>query len=340
MPEYSPSLDNADLLSWDEAQASLGDPRILLVGNGASRALWEGFDYRSLYHRASAAVDHPLDEDDVALFHELGGRNFELVLSSLLNARRVCEVLGLEILHLRDRYRSIQRALREALVSAHIGWQQIPHQTLTALRTHYRSYKAIYTTNYDLVLYWAVMSAPARPEEFVDFFWGAEVTFDPLDTEVRFETATSVFYLHGALHLRRQSSGVTRKETAHDQDLLNALSVPFSANETPLIVTEGSSREKERAIRSSDYLAFTLDKLGSEDLPMVIFGQGLGSQDEHIARAIRGTGDRRIAVGIHASPNTADRKRRYASSLGNASLLFFDASQHPLGLSALKIEAA
>jgi hypothetical protein len=339
VPQYLPSLDNAELLDWSAVEELLGSELVLLLGNGASRVLWEGFSYQSLFAEATSTVEHPLTDEDRALFAEFGGTDFELILGVLLDARRVCQVIGLDGASVGERYESIQRSLREAVGSAHVLWHQIPPQTLIELRSCYRSYRTVYTTNYDLVLYWAVMSRLPEPTEFVDFFWGDGLSFDPWRTDVHSLSATELLYLHGAIHLRRTASGGARKETPGDAgSLLEAFSLPFTADETPLIVTEGASSEKERAIRGSDYLSFAFERLASDNRSLVVFGQALGSQDLHIARAIREGGKRPIGVSIRGSASdVAGRKRNYASRLGSVDLFFFDASSHPLGVPALRI---
>lgn len=72
---------DSQLASWDEVKGGFHGGSLLL-GNGSSRAVWEGFGYSSLYERASAGIDHPLTPEDGALFAALDTTNFESVLSA------------------------------------------------------------------------------------------------------------------------------------------------------------------------------------------------------------------------------------------------------------------
>jgi len=334
-------LDTDDLDAWPEVDAAIGTDAALLLGNGASIAVWSGFAYRSLHRAALREVEHPLDEDDVALFREFNTTDFEAVLNGLVTARRVGETLALETIHLRDRYRSIQRALRESVGRAHVTHDAIPASTLDNLRTAYRRYRSVYTTNYDLILYWAILSQPPDPAEFVDFFWGPGVTFDVWQVDVRSATATAVLYLHGAIHLRRTADGIARKETAGPAgNLLDAFSAPMSADETPLFVTEGTTQEKLRRIGSSDYLSFALDHLRDDSRNLVILGHALSGQDEHILKAVNEQPARTVAVGIHAGGGSVrSKKLAFAARLKTADVRFFDASTHPLTAPALAVSA-
>lgn len=69
MPEYFPDLDNAELADWSKVVESDLRWKGILLGNGSSRAVWDGFSYPSLYDRAcSADVANPLLAEDTALF--------------------------------------------------------------------------------------------------------------------------------------------------------------------------------------------------------------------------------------------------------------------------------
>jgi len=49
----------------------------LLLGNGASRAIWRGFAYDSLFELAQKVRNRPLGQTDQALFR-YGGENREI----------------------------------------------------------------------------------------------------------------------------------------------------------------------------------------------------------------------------------------------------------------------
>jgi len=112
-------------------------------------------------------------------------------------------------------------------------------------------FDTVYTTNYDLLVYWAVMTD--RPSDFRDFFWGPDASFDPDDVSTA-AGVTRILYLHGALHLYTLADGGTAKLTAGGRNLLSKRSARTST--VPLFVCEGHSRDKRIAIARSDYLSF------------------------------------------------------------------------------------
>lgn len=80
MPDYFPGLDNDELADWGRVVESDLRWTGILLGNGASRAVWDAFSYPSLYDRArSEHVGDPLQAQaqDEALFDEFNTRNFE-----------------------------------------------------------------------------------------------------------------------------------------------------------------------------------------------------------------------------------------------------------------------
>lgn len=96
--------------------ASLPKPeRGLLLGNGASIALWPKFRYDSLFAVAQdVAKPEHLREQDVAVFSALETKNFEAVLSALIVAGRVWGIYKKpkdDIDDLRATYRRVRTSL-------------------------------------------------------------------------------------------------------------------------------------------------------------------------------------------------------------------------------------
>jgi hypothetical protein len=79
---------DSNLASWDEIKDQFHHGGIL-IGNGASLAVWENFAYRSLYEKASSQTVHALTSDDKSLFSSLNTENFEQVLGALSTAKMV-----------------------------------------------------------------------------------------------------------------------------------------------------------------------------------------------------------------------------------------------------------
>jgi hypothetical protein len=191
----------------------------LLIGNGASRAQWEHFGYDSLYQIAcDPDRKYPLTPVDQALFSAMDDTvNFEAVLSSLLTTRMVCGTLNKEFGDVDERYDSIRRSLIEAVNSVHIPFDRIQPEQKRLLGNILAQYKYVYTTNYDLLVYWAMMETKDK-WDWKDFFWGNSNSFDVLDSHEFDDDATRVFYLHGGLHLYHDEYGNTKKKDVFDED--------------------------------------------------------------------------------------------------------------------------
>lgn len=241
------------------------------------------------------------------------------------------DVLGVDATLHRERHEHIRSALLDAVHAVHVPWDKVPDTTLDRVAEVLVDHRAIFTTSYDLLVYWSLMR---RPVDLGDFFWG--VCFDINDTELHFDRRP-LYYVHGALHLIRRRSGTTCKLTRHDRNLLaQFLADPDSE---PLFVSEGTADDKMEAIRSSEYLTFVYDRLTRVEDRLVVFGQGLGDEDAHVADAIRDP-NRQIAVGVRGQTNEEIIARigHYMKVLAGAELTFFDATTHPLGDPGLLVQ--
>jgi hypothetical protein len=312
----------------------------ILVGNGASRAVADSFAYTSLYDKAcSDDIAHPLVQNEQNLFLALGTRNFEQVLSALSTAKLVNDAFGQSITQIVESYERIRLSLVEAVHAVHVPHDQVPEETLAGIRSALLDYDFVYSTNYDLLVYWAVMQGP---DEFRDYFFSGSV-FDVGNTEI-WHKSTKVLYLHGGLHLYRTLVGQTFKRTAGPYgNLLDnfASQIPGQEGAVPLFITEGSSGDKLRSIYTSDYLSFGYTQLSRHSGPLVIFGHSLENEfDRHLTVAIRGSSSKVLGIGIYpanAGVTVAELKAKWTAKFPSFELFFFNSSTHPLGIPTLHI---
>jgi hypothetical protein len=303
---------------------------LLLLGNGASRAVSDKFAYHSLYLQA------PLSDEDRELFEALGTTNFEEVLNHLRTAELVCDQLGHASNEVSDRYSSIQEALIQVVNDHHVAWEDAQAgDCLSHIRSALREHAEVFTTSYDLLIYWAMMSGAPPGDGFGDLFWNAGHKFDPLNTDVN-NDKTIVYWLHGGLHLQRGTFGDTIKRTNQGENLLTTFA---AGSNVPLFITEGTWKKKRGAIRRSDYLEYSYRTFAGSTEALVVFGQALGGADHHLVRAITQAPGREVAYSVY--PGTrAQTNHRCAGIevlLPNASVRFFDSTTHPLGDPALKV---
>lgn len=119
----------------------------LLLGNGASRALWKPFGYFSLFEEAQrAGRKKGLAISDQALFKSLATELFEPVLSALNTTVRANAALAINSTAPLNRYYSIKEALIHAVRTLHLPWPLMPATTLATLNQALRGYRNIYTS--------------------------------------------------------------------------------------------------------------------------------------------------------------------------------------------------
>jgi hypothetical protein len=317
---------------WEEIADGKWDT--LLVGNGLSINVSPKFAYDSLYEEAERATRNgKLDHRDLAIFERFGTSNFEVVLGKLRDAIAMASVLNRKTMPYRRRFRSVQLALGGVIRSVHLTRSEVPDSSLGAIKAELKNYRAIFSTSYDLIVYWAI-GYEDEYAEFRDCFWGARADFDPADCRIR-PGKTPVYYVHGALHLIVEGSGVTRKLTRDDRTVLDQFGEPIAVDPEarPLLITEGSARDKLRAIEGNDYLAHVYDTFKSRSEPLVVFGHALGEQDRHLIDAINANPDRPVAVSMvkKGRQELRERQSEIWGKLKTNEVYFFDAATHPLG---------
>ncbi len=328
----------SSLESWEYIKQHFASSEIL-IGNGASCAVWNKFRYLSLYEKSVSNPNHSLSELDIQLFKDWGADgNFEKVLSNLLIAKRTNEIIGQsndsEVQTvIRERYTNIRNALIDAVSEVHISSQDIRQNlnVLNSIREELKNYSCVYSTNYDLLIYWAIMT---EPNSFKDYFW-RENTFDIMDTEIR-GNPTRVLYLHGALHLYREI-GRTKKLVNTGTKILEQFRDLWDIenNVTPLFIAEGNSKEKLESIYRSDYLSFAYSQFQIHKKSLVIFGHSLGDSDQHLVNAIKAANITNIAISM-MQPDE-ERMVRLRKNFPSSNLFFFNAQSHPLGNPSLKV---
>ncbi|WLQ16404.1 DUF4917 family protein [Hahella aquimaris] len=324
-----------NLVDWDELSEL--EWRNLLLGNGFSINIWRRFGYGTLFELARREdINHPLNAQSLALFEHIGSTNFEEVLRVLYHAKIVDQQLGnpqeVEITAL---YESVNNALGSAVNFAHIPRELAD---VSEINTGLRHYNNVFTTNYDLIPYWAIMESDTW--RFKDYFWGEEGSFDSSNTSAPADR-TKLHYLHGAIHLVELPNGKTKKLVANR---LNSLSELFNLDhpeQFPLFITEGSSKGKLSRIKRNDYLRFCYENLARSENGLVIIGHSLDKNyDQHIIDAILESYSSKVAIGIWPHQENEDivaLKSRLTVEFKGKELYFFNSETHPLASVGLNV---
>jgi Domain of unknown function (DUF4917) len=217
---------------------------------------------------------------------------------------------------------------------------KVPEVTLRQIRNELLRYEWIFSTSYDLLLYWA-MGCGGSFKPFIDHFRGPRLEFNPERADV-YVDQVPVYFLHGALHLVVGGSGDTWKLRSGElRTVLDQFGEPIDGDPhaRPLLVTEGTARDKLRAIEGNAYLAHSLQTLQSAALPLVVFGSSLGAQDDHLLDALNEHPRRPIAISLLPGSKRviAAMQADIYARLETDELCFFDATTHPLGRRSLRV---
>lgn len=303
----------SEALNWINEKANKNGPTLLL-GNGFSVSYDpQRFLYSALLDEARRSGNVPLISD--TYFQKQQTNDFERVIRELLIAAEALDIIDpveyeKQVAELRYEAESLKELLAESLASLH------PERPSDLRQAQYDNvkrfvipYERVYTTNYDLLLYWAIMNQIDSGEDSTrdDGFRSPGDAHDYVVWDHLTPHTQSVFYLHGALHLYRDinSSELQKLTWIRTGDaLIDQIRAQLAADRLPLIVAEGSSAEKLAKIQSNAYLARGLRSLASIGGSALVYGLSFSSNDAHIYDALLRSKIRRIAVSIFDDETT------------------------------------
>lgn len=294
-----------------------GGKRHVLLGNGFSIGAHDKFAYGTLYEQARAAG---LPEHIVALFDRYGTTNFEEVLRQLDEGRWLAEYYRLQPTDdqrdMATDYEALKSALVEAVASTHPAIpNEVGEARLAASAGFLTAFANVYTTNYDLLLYWA--SLVKDPFPFKDGFGREE---DTPDEHVVFLQATTsdefIYFLHGALHLTTVD-GEVRKFVWNTTGvpLIEQVRGALEQKLYPLVVSEGRALDKRVRIESSSYLSWAFRRFENLTGNLFTYGWALSEQDEHLLEAIvRNTSLKSVYVAVYGDPEEEPNRNLMAAA--------------------------
>jgi hypothetical protein len=305
-----------ELLTFDEAlEQANGGKRHLLLGNGFSRACRNDlFAYEALFTQAKKNLSPSAKK----AFDALKTTDFEAVMRALKQAcdlvrvyaptrPKLAETLAADAEKLRD-------VLAQAIASSHPDRpNNITDEEFRACRKFLSNFQNIYTLNYDLLLYWALMHSDVddltipcndgfhQPED------GPE---DYVVWEVGDVGSQNVFYMHGALHLFDAGAEIQKYTWCNTGiALVEQIREALANNRYPIYVAEGSSESKMQRVQHSAFLSRGFRSFAQIGGSLFIYGHSLAINDEHVLRLMeRGTVSTAY-VSIYGDPQTKDNKR-------------------------------
>jgi len=328
------------LVSWDTVR-DVGNWSTLLLGNGFSINIWQGFSYAQLLSMGQ------ISPHIRALFDHLDTTDFETVLYAVQQAVVVAEALDIETETMHSAYDEIKQSLISAVKSTHVAHEQIPSVTLQAVQQELWGFNRVFSTNYDWITYWALMhdfdSANPKSKDFIWKWSESGLLFDINDTKPWETNAVLIHHLHGALYLWRDAWSAREGKIVGVQGEITQIIEGPEVSETrrPLFVSEGDTKSKVKAILNSRYLTFCLEAFREDVADTVVFGHSLSATDTHIVEALNSGTRRKIALSLfpgEGQEKIEENISRLEKLLPNHELFFFDSTTHPLGCKELQIK--
>ncbi len=282
-----------------KAIESKGRAYHLLLGNGFSMAYDRDiFSYNALNDFILKIDDELLTK----LFGIVNTKNFELIMQQLDTFAALLEAFGSEK-KLKIKVDRASATLKKSLIDAvralhpeHVF--TVPQVNSDAcakfLKTFLDAGGNIYTTNYDLLLYWVLMRSQIvnpidgfgrdreNPDEYVPDY---EVEYSELRWG-KYKSTQNVFYVHGALPLFDTGVEIIKEEYDNQNYLLANISKRMDNGEYPIFVTAGNGREKLTHIMHNRYMSYCYESLSAITGSLVTFGFNFGDYDDHIIDAI------------------------------------------------------
>ncbi|MCD0161397.1 DUF4917 family protein [Deinococcus sp. 6YEL10] len=284
---WSDVEDNINFNSWG-----------LIYGNGLSMAFYnKGFSYKYLADRVmSKDSEVAILLNDIMKSNNLEGLLLKLsdtkeVVDRLKDAR--CPPAATALL---EKYKSIQESFIKTVNDLHP--ESIFKLDLSNLKLFILKFRWVFTTNYDLLTYWALVhdipfkSPPIAYDKFTDFFYKGAADAHPYYHEecgfLKRPYRTNTYYLHGALHIfNSEYNRAFKVSPGESSNLLQSIESAMQAGQIPIFVSEGDSKRKELRIQGNGYLNFCYKEIRREPIKsLLVFGQSLADNDAHLLNGI------------------------------------------------------
>jgi hypothetical protein len=284
--------------------------RHLLLGNGFSIALKPDiFSYSSLYENADFSGAEHLP----SVFNALKTTDFEVVIRTLQDAGALIALYGGDEalaakLHADAQY--LKEALVQAIAKRHPSRPyDITGEKYRACRAFLNNFKNIFTLNYDVLLYWALMQDEVDDINLApdDGFRHPEDDYDqPYVSWQQAHTAT-VSYLHGALHLFDNRQDIIKYTWSKTEvPIIDQIRSALKEDKFPLFVAEGTSDQKRDRILHNAYLHKALRSFegccNSKKASITIYGHSLADNDAHVLRCIIKGNCSNLYVSLYGDP--------------------------------------
>lgn len=271
----------------------------LLLGNGFSMAYDPKiFSYTALSNFVTNSKDPMLAK----LFKAINTTNFEQLMQYLAVTINILKAFDSEkelINNIEFANAKLKASLIDAIQALHPEHVfKLPKEKSECCAAFLKSFLdtggSLFTTNYDLLLYWVLMrngipgandgfgreleneEEVKRGEEpqFSELIWGPNAA------------GQRVYYLHGALPLFDDGIDVIKEQYNESGLILENIQTRIDKGQYPVFVTAGNGKDKLSHIAHNKYLSDCYEHLSSASGSIVSFGFNFGLYDTHIIEAI------------------------------------------------------
>jgi len=304
------------LMTFDQALKQAGSgKRHVLLGNGFSRACRNDlFAYDALFAQAQSKLSPRAKK----AFDALKTTDFEVVMRALKQSVDLVQVyaptnpdLAKQLAEDADKLRDV---LAQAIASSHPDRpNKIKDSEFVACRGFLSHFDNIYTLNYDLLLYWALMHSDRDDLDIVcndGFHQPEDGPAEYVVWEVGDAGSQNVFYLHGALHVFDAGAEVQKYTWCNTGiALVDQIRKALGENRYPIYVTEGTTESKMQRIQHSAFLSRSLRSFAHISGSLFVYGHSLADSDEHVLRLIERGTVKTVYVSIYGDPKSKDNQR-------------------------------
>lgn len=321
----------AKLMTFEQAiqDSAQYKKRNLLLGNGFSIACQPDiFQYAALYEQADFSKAPEVEE----VFKSLGTQDFELVIRVLEDSSKILPIYTgnkTDAKTILAHAKVLKDILLQTVAGNHPATPGlIDDEQFWACRNFLSNFLTkendgrVYSLNYDLLLYWAVMHEDNPVGEKIELIhndgFGEDEDIDDADYVVWKAESSSryqrVHYLHGALHLF--DGGAELKKYTWNRKgipLIEQAREAIESNMYPLFVSEGTSQQKLKKIRHHAYLEHSFKSfhtiMEQKNQALFVYGHSLAKNDEHILKKIGRGKLPCVYLSIYGDPTSDTNKR-------------------------------
>lgn len=310
--------------------------RHLLLGNGFSIAYkYDIFTYNSLLEE----TDFSQIPEVLEVFKKLNVIDFEAIIKALEQSSLIVSVYGgdkvLEV-KLNHHSNELKTALVHTLASKHpeapYQIEEKQYENVRQFLSHFIGIEEegnIYTLNYDLLLYWAIMHEEdnmgikhielKKGDGFGKEEGNKNADYVVWHGETTAHSSQRIHYLHGALHLFDSGKDLKKFTWVNTgRKLIEQAREAMDKNMYPLFVAEGTSEQKLTKIKHNAFLYHSYKSffgmMNQVKNCLFIYGHSLALNDMHILHKISIGKVPQVFISIYGDIESTDNQKIIATA--------------------------